>query len=263
MLLVLSPFQNQTISQSSLVLRGFRQHHSSLHSCSSYLSSLPASTFAHWDSTLYTTGWKYHSCAQNTAITLSFTQSKRQSHFYMAYRVLYDLRPYTTPTSCLIPCPLLPSPFLSINNGLFEAIWTNTSHSPISPPKLCYPFCLECSSLRYTGLTSSPPSSLCSNLTPLIKACISWPSLLKFLPPSNPAPIYLILSHFFIFLTEIDIFIHSIWFSHLLHVLFIFHLALLDGKLSEARNPCLFCSLIDPKCLAHCLTHSRCLIFTT
>lgn len=73
--------KNLAVFLPSWMLLWFRPHYSSLDSCNSHLISLSLSSCAHWDSLLYTTGVKYYTCAQNTAILqeLSTLQSERQS----------------------------------------------------------------------------------------------------------------------------------------------------------------------------------------
>lgn len=128
------------------------------------------------------------------------------------------------------------------------------SHLP-SHPVIKYPFRQECSSLRKLGLTSLLPSGLL-RCDALIQACISWPSLLKFLPPSSPAPNHFIQTSFLFFFLSGQTLTYLHIISYLL-CFFIIYLALLEYKLNEAYSLCLFCSKIDPMCLAHCLTHGR------
>ena len=95
------------------------------------------------------------------------------------------------------------------------------SHLP-SHPVISYLFRQECSSLRKLGLTSLLPSGLL-RCDALIQACISWPSLLKFLPPSSPAPNHFIQTSFlffFFFWPDIDIFMHNFLFT-----VFLYHLS--------------------------------------
>ena len=89
-----------------------------------------------------------------------------------------------------------------------------------SHPLISYPFHQECSSLRKLGLTSLLPSGLL-RCDALIQACIPWPSLPKFLPPSSPAPNHFIQTSFlFFFWPDIDIFICNFLFT-----IFLYHLS--------------------------------------
>ena len=164
--------------------------------------------------------------------------------------------------------PLLPSSRPISSKGLppWGSLHKHQSFSYLPVPAVrSDPFCLECSPLRYTGLTSLPPSSLCSDLILPTEACIPWPPLPQFLLPNNTVPICLTQNNFLILFDRnwhsIRFpFTHSIWFSYLLHVFFIFYLDLLEHKLDETKSLCLFYPQIDPKCLAHGPTHGGCLV---